>query len=178
MPYMTFVAKDLIQHCMEYKLKQIITWSSDSTSVVSNVFKFPGRFRVPVHPNPDRGNGFYHMKNPDHWNWASFISKTLHFNLTIWAPIHYLSSDRIMTWSIRRLFSFSPSFTSSLQICNWTNIRWVAIENPRMLLEILCYFTAIQPILVWSQIWKRDMKEGLKLHNLGIHHVMIWSELK
>jgi len=145
---------------------------------VSNGSKLPGRFWVRFHPNPDRGNGFYHTKNPDHWNWAGFTSKTRHFNLTIWAPIMYLSSDRIMTWLICRLYSFSPSFTSSFQICDLTNIRWVAIENPWISLNISCYSTAIPRILVGSQIWKRDVKEGLKLHNLRIHHDMIRSELK
>jgi len=178
MPCMTFAAKDFIQHCMEYKLKQIITWGSDSTCSVSNGSKFPGRLRVRFHPNPDCGEGFYHTINPDLWNWAGFSSKTRHFNLTIWAPIQYFSSDCIMTWSIRRLLSFSPSYTSQFQICNWTNIRWVPIENPRISLKIWCYSTAIQRILVGLQIWKRDMNEGLKLHNLHIHHVMIRSELK
>ena len=44
------------------------------------------------------------------------------------APIKYLSSDRIMTWWICRLCSFSPSFMSRFQICNPTNIRWIAVE--------------------------------------------------
>jgi len=40
---------------------------------VSNGSKFPGRFRFRFHPNPDRGNGSYHTKNPafQHHNFAS-----------------------------------------------------------------------------------------------------------
>jgi hypothetical protein len=37
---------------------------------------------------------------------------------------------------------------------------------------------AIQQILVGSQIRKQYVNDGLKLHNLHIHHVMIRSELK
>ena len=93
-------------------------------------------------------------------------------------PIKYLSSDRIMTWCIHRLCSFSCSFTSRFQICDPTNIHWVAVENPRILLKIYAYFTATHQISVGSQIWKPEVKVRLKLHNLHIHHVMIWSELK
>jgi len=94
------------------------------------------------------------------------------------APIEYLSSDRIMTRCIRRLCSISRSFTSRIQICDPTNIRWVAVENPRISVNIYAYLTATQQISVGSQFWKRRVKDRLKLHNLGIHHVMIQSELK
>jgi len=93
-------------------------------------------------------------------------------------PIRDLSSDRIVTWSVGRLCSFSSSFTSRSQICGRTNIRWVAIENPQISSEIWCYFTAIQPMLVQTQIWQQEVKERLKLHNLHIDHVLIRSELK
>jgi hypothetical protein len=62
--------------------------------------------------------------------------KTRHLKFTILAPIQYLSSDRITTWLIRRLCSFSRSFTSGFQICDRTSIRWVAIENPPISLKI------------------------------------------
>jgi len=92
--------------------------------------------------------------------------------------VKYSSSDRIITWSVRRLCSFSCSFTSCCQISDRTNIRWVAIENPPISRKISRYFTAIQWILVRSQIGQRDVKEKLKLHNLHTDHVMIRSELK
>jgi hypothetical protein len=94
------------------------------------------------------------------------------------APIKYLCSECIMTWGIRRLCRFSRSFTFHIQICDPTNIRWVAVENPRFLVKIYAYFTATQRISIGSQFWKREVKDRLKLHNLHIHHVMIRSELK
>jgi len=81
-------------------------------------------------------------------------------------------------WSIRRLCSFSRSFTSRFQICNPTNIRGVAIENPSISLKLCPNFTAPQRISVRSQIWILELNELVKLHNLHIHHVLIRSELK
>jgi len=101
--------------------------------------------------------------------------KTRHFKFPILAPIKYLSYDRIVIWSVRTLCSFSRSFTSRCQICDWTNIRWVAVENPRISLIISCYFTAILRILVGSQIWKREVKERIILHNLHTDHITIRS---
>jgi len=94
------------------------------------------------------------------------------------APIKCLSSDRIMTWCIRRLCSFSPSFTSCFQICDPTNIHWVAFENTPISPKINTYFTATQGILFGSQIWNQVVNERVKLRNLCIHHVMIRSELQ
>jgi len=102
---------------------------------------------------------------------------TQHFNFTILAPIKYLSSDRTMTWSVRTLCRLSRSFTFRCQICDHTNIRWVAIWNLRISLKIWCYFTASQQILVRSQIWQRQVEELLKLPNLYIDHVMIRWDL-
>ena len=145
---------------------------------VSNRSKFRGQFRVRFHPKPDRGNGSYHTKNPAHWKWAGFPPKTRHFKFTSLAPVKYLSSDRIMTWSVRRLCSFSCSFTSRCPICDQTSIRWVAIENPPISGKISLNFTAIRRILVLSQIWPREVTEQLKLHNLRTDHVMIRSQFK
>jgi len=161
-----------IPHALRYHQNFSLLSYIPLTSV-SNVSKFPCRFRVKFHPNPDCCNRFYPTKNLDRWNWASFNSITRHFNLTMWALIKYLSSDCITTWSIFRLCSFSPSFTSRFQLNDLTNIRWVAIENPWISLEISSHSTAIQRILVGSQIWKRDVKQGVKLHNPRIYHVMI-----
>jgi hypothetical protein len=44
------------------------------------------------------------------------------------AQILYLSFDCIMTWSIYKVFSFGRSFTSSIQICNPTEIRWTVAK--------------------------------------------------
>jgi len=83
-----------------------------------------------------------------------------------------------MTWSVCTLFSFIRSSTSRCQICDWTNIRWVAIENPQISQEFWCYFTAIQQILIQSQIWMWEVEEGMKLHNLRIQCVVIRWDLR
>jgi len=67
------------------------------------------------YPEPNRCNGFPHKTRP--------------FNITTLPPIKYLSSDRIMMWSVCRLCSSSRSCSSRSPICDPTNIRWVAIEN-------------------------------------------------
>jgi len=79
-------------------------------------------------PHSRFGSGSSCNPEPDCCNW--FPPKTRHFKSTILAPIKYLSSDRIVTWSVRRLCSFSPSCPSRSQIWDPTSIRWVAIENP------------------------------------------------
>jgi len=104
--------------------------------------------------------------------------KPSHCKFTILAPIKYLSSDHTMTWSVCTLFSFIRSSTSRCPICDWTDIRWVAIENPQISLKFWCYFTAIQRILIKSQIWIWEVEEGMKLHNLRIHRVVIRWDLR
>jgi len=81
-----------------------------------------------------------------------FPPKTQHFKITILPPFKYLSSDRIMTWLVCRLFRFSRSFTSRCQIGDRTNTNCVAIENPPIWRKISPYFTANQRILVRLQI--------------------------
>ena len=129
-------------------------------------------------PEPNRCNGSYHTKTRTVAIGLVLPPKTRHFNITSLPPIKYLSSDRIVTWSICKLCSFMRSFTSRFRICVTTNIRWVTIENPRISFQIWCYFTAILRILVGSQIWKWEVKERIKLHNLRIDHVTIRSELR
>jgi len=104
--------------------------------------------------------------------------KTRHFNITTLPPIKYLSSDRIMTWSVHGLCSSSCSFTSRSQICDPTDIRWVAVEIPLMSLEICSVFTASRRISVGSQLGNREGKEQPELHNLRTDHVTIRWELK
>ena len=129
-------------------------------------------------PELNRCNGSYHTKTRTVAIGPVLPPKTRHYKSTIFAPIKYLSSDRIVTWSVGKLCSFSPSFTSGSQICGRTNIRRVAIENPGISPEMWCYFTVIQWILVQSQIWHREVKERLKLHNLRTDHIVIRSEIK
>jgi len=129
-------------------------------------------------PEPNRCNGSYHTKTRTVAIGPVLPPKTQHYKSTIFAPIKYLSSDHIVTWSVGKLYSFSPSSTSRSQICGRTNIHRVAIEIPRILPEKWRYFTAIWWILVQSQIWQREVKERLKLPNLHTDHIVIRSELK
>jgi len=94
-------------------------------------------------PAPDRGNGLYHTKNPDHCNWAGFPPTSRYFNLTAWARNKYLNSDRIVTCSRCRLSSFTSSFTSRIQIWVPTIIRWVGLKKQEFSCAMWCYFIAI-----------------------------------
>ena len=125
----------------------------------------------------NRCNGFYHTKTPTVAIGPVLPPTTRHFNLTTLTPIKYLSSDRIVTWSVHRLCSFTSSFSSRVQICDPTNIRGVAIENPRISLRFGPFFTATQRISVGSQIWMPRVKELIILHNLRTDHVAVCSEL-
>jgi hypothetical protein len=135
-------------------------------------------YRVRVRTGTELLQWFYHM-NPQ--TVAFGLGCTLipgRWKIRLFALVEYLSSDRIVTWWICRLCTFSRSFTSGCQLCDTTNIRRVAIENPRISLDIGPYLTATQRKSVGSQIWKREVKESLKLDNLRIDHVTIQSELK
>jgi hypothetical protein len=122
-------------------------------------------------------NGLYHTKTQTIAIGPVLPPKTQHFNIAALAPIQYLSSDRIMTWSVRRLSSSSCTFTCRCQICDTTNTRCDAIEHLRISLYICPYFTAIQQISARSQIEKREMKERIELHNLHTDHITIQSEI-
>ena len=129
-------------------------------------------------PQPNRCNGSYHTKPRTVAIGPVSPPKSRHFNITTLAPIKNLISDHIVTWSVCRLFSSRRSFTSRVEIWDPTNIRWVAIENPKMSCKISLYFIATQRISVRSQICKREVKEGPELHNLHTDHLVIRSELK
>jgi hypothetical protein len=75
--------------------------------------------------------------------WPVLQPNIRHFNITGVAQMMYLSSDRIMTRSVRRLCSAGRSFTSHFQMCDMTNICCVAIENPQLCLQIQTNFIAI-----------------------------------
>jgi hypothetical protein len=138
--------------------QHLTMWLPRVSSVI-NGSKFPGRFRFWFHPKPDRCNGSYHPKNPVHWKWAGFTTKTGHFNITTLPRIMYFSSDHITIWSVCRLCCPCRSFPYRSQICDPINIRWVAIKTPLMWRNICPFFTAMQWISVGSQIWKREVKE-------------------
>jgi len=127
---------------------------------------------------PNRCNGSYHTKTRTVAIGPVLQPKTRQNKSTIFAPIKYLSSDRIVTWSVGKSCKFSPAFTARYHIRSRTNFRPVVIKNPWILPEKWGYFTAIRWILVQSQIWQREVKERLKLHNLHTDHIVIQSELK
>jgi hypothetical protein len=106
------------------------------------------------------------------------VGTTLRFYITVpatLAPIKYLGSGDIMTRSICRLCSFSPSFTSRCQICDWFNVHWIAVKEGDVSAEKCGLSIATQWILVQSQMWEREGKVELKLHNLRTDHVTIQS---
>jgi len=62
------------------------------------------------------------------WNWTMVpFYGSYNFRCTLVA-IKYLSSARIVTWSIRRFCSLNSSFTSGIQICDATNISWIRVK--------------------------------------------------
>ena len=124
--------------------------------------------------------GCYPENRGTHRVWGQ-VGTGLRFHITVpstLAPIKYLSSDRIVTWSVRRLCNIRPSFTSRCQICDWSNIRRIAVKEGDISGEKCRFSIATQWILVRSQMWEREAKEGPKLHNLHTDHVTIRSELR
>jgi len=147
------------------------------TNRVCNSSKFTVLFQVWSQP----GTGSLHQvippKNSDHCNAAGFTINTRHFRFTTLHAIKYLCSDRIMRWAIHRLCRIRCDFTSCFRNCDLTNIGSVAIENPRISHRISRHFTQIHGTLVAFPMWMGEVKEVARLHNLGIDHLMIWSEL-
>jgi len=129
-------------------------------------------------PNHTVAMGLTTRKTRTVWNEPVFPPKPGHSKFTILAPFEYLNSDRITTWSIRRLWNFGQSFTYHFQICDPTSVRWVVIENQRISLRICHQFTSTQWISVILPIWLHKVKERQKLNNLHIDHIMIRSKLK
>jgi len=92
--------------------------------------------------------------------------------------IKFLISDRIMTWSVRRLCSVSSYFTSRIQNGDATNIHWVAVKSRQCWYKLRGVSIATQWILVASQFRNRQVKERLIIHILCTDHVTIQSELR
>ena len=92
--------------------------------------------------------------------------------------IKYLSSDRIMTWSVRRLCISSCCFTSHCQMCDQVNFRWVEVKKRPIFSQNRGFSKGTQRIAVRLQIWQQEVKQRVEMHNLHTDHVMIRSELK
>jgi len=112
------------------------------------------------------------------WNRTAVPYYSSYHSASSLTPIQFLGSDWIMTWSVHRLCSFSSSFTSRIQNCDTTNIRWVAVKWCQIRCEIRRFSTATQPISVASQFRNQEVKEHLIRHNLRSDHVTIRSELR
>jgi len=121
-------------------------------------------------PGPDIRPRFSGRVVPEPW-FHIMVSATL-------APSKYMSFDRIMTWSICRLYRINRAFTSRIQIGDPSNSHWVALKKRTILGEIPGFLIATKRILVGLQIWTREVKEQLILHNLRIDHITIQSELR
>jgi len=94
------------------------------------------------------------------------------------APIKYLNSYRIATWSIREICRFMPCFNSHCQICHRINIRWVASKLSPISLHNDRVSIATQQLLIRLQIGEWEMKEGIKLHISRMDYVVIRWELQ
>jgi len=91
--------------------------------------------------------------------------------------MRHLSSDCIATRSVHRLCSLRSSFTSSIQICNPTDIGWAAVKYTQNWSEFDGFSITTERLFVRSQVWMWDAQELLKLHNLRTDHVTIRPEL-
>jgi len=102
-----------------------------------------------------------------------------HFTvLTTLAAIKYLSSDRIVTWSIREMCRLMTYFISHSQICDRISIHRVAVKLSPKSRQNDRVFIPTPWQLVRLQIGEQEMKEGMKLHISRIDYVTIRSELK
>ena len=108
-------------------------------SLVNFVSILDFAFSVVLATGPNSRFGSRSGPNPEPNRWNRFPHKTRHFNISTLRPIKYLSSDRIKIWSVHRLCISSRSFTSPSQICDLTNIRWVAIETPLISLKFALF---------------------------------------
>jgi hypothetical protein len=124
--------------------------------------------------------GFYPENRGTH-RVQGWVRTGLRFHFTVpptLAPIKYLSSDRIATWSIREMCILMLYFISRSQICDQINIHRVVVKLCRKSPQKDQVFNATPWQLVRLQIGEREMKEGIKVHISHIDYVMIRSELK
>jgi len=136
-------------------------------------------------------------EKPDPLCLGGFVTWTRHKPMVVWqgcnrpvvpyygfynfrsslAWIKFLGSDRIMTWSVRKLFSFSSSFTSRLQNSGATNIGWVALKYRQIWYEIRGFSIPTQQIFFALRFWTWEVNVRPIIQNLYTDHVTIRSEL-
>ena len=126
-----------------------------------------------LEPEPNRFNRSHHRQTRTVAIELVLPPKSLHFNLTTLAASKYLSSDRIVTWSICRLCRVGHSSTSRDQLGNPSDICSVAFKTPSISPECVHFFTATQRLLVRSPIWTQEVKERSILYDLRIDCVTI-----
>jgi hypothetical protein len=85
---------------------------------------------------PNGCNRFYHKRTQTMGIGPVLPPVTGHFNIASLSGIKYLCSDRITTRSIRQFWCLMRCYTSRFQICDPTNITWVAIQNPQSSLAL------------------------------------------
>jgi len=122
---------DLVYHYKELELTYIsqnLVYSANvegclyEVRSVRNGSKFSVRFRFWFHPEQDHCEGFYHSKNPDHCNWASFATNHPACQLH-----NFRSNWESEFWSYRDMFNtqivkVSPQF--HLPLSNWRSDQY------------------------------------------------------
>jgi len=112
-------------------------------------------------PNPWFGYGSGLETNWIRWNRFHPIKKPNRNEPTVlwlvpqsrkprtFAPVKYLSSDRLTIWYIHNRCSFACSFTTSPRSCDLINIRWVTSKNAHILALYHCDSNNIDLIANW-----------------------------
>jgi hypothetical protein len=129
---------------------------------------------------PGCGPGCY-PENRGNWRVRGRVGTGPRFHITVpttLAPIKYLNSDCIATWSLFEMCRLMPYFVSHSQICDWTSIHWVALKLSRNTRQNDRVSIATPRELVRLQIGEREMREGIKLHISRIDYVTIQWELQ
>jgi hypothetical protein len=98
------------------------------------------RFRVLPHQKPRR----LHLTDSH--------LKTYLLQAHFFAPIKFLSSYHIVTWSICEWCSIRWSFISHCLFFNLINFYWVTVENQWFWPDFQCYFTVTEQIMIELQI--------------------------
>jgi hypothetical protein len=176
----------ILWHC--YLISPWQTWLNNSIAKVAmrNVFKWGSRLVLATVPNSQNRGGLGLEREWNHCNrshhpgtWTVafrpvFTGNPGLFNPRTFAPIEYLSSHWIATWSICEWSSVRYCFTCGWPILIVSNNRCVAVETPRIGRNWECYFIVTQQILIGVQIGDQGVNVLLKLHLLRKDHCVIW----
>jgi len=147
--------------------------------VLARVLGYPAAVRV-WNRTGRSSPGCYPDNRGCHWvRWRIGTGPQFHFTVpATLAPIKYLNSDHIATWSIREMCRMMPYFISHFQICDQINIHWVAVKLSWKSRQNDRVSIATPQQLVRLQIGECEIKEGIKLHISHIDYVTIRCELQ